>query len=128
MAKVTVLGTKVEEEFANKVQAYCSANGLTPSTLIRSLLEEELMNKKPITSIYSEINEKFKTQAEINEKLLAWQKPVDDYMKSVHKSLQVILKALVDDKGNSKVTFRTTNPNSYGEGVKYGRNRRRRTF
>jgi len=59
MKRLVTLGTKVDEAFAVKVQEYCQKNGFTPSTLIRSLLEEELLSKKPLTSIYHDIEERF---------------------------------------------------------------------
>jgi DNA-binding transcriptional MocR family regulator len=59
MTEYVVLGTKVEKEFAEKVQKYCEGNGLNPSSLIRALLEEELNRKKPLTEIYNEIMQQF---------------------------------------------------------------------
>jgi len=46
---MSVLGTKVDPEFAKKVEEYCRQNNLNPSSLIRSLLEEELAQKDKIT-------------------------------------------------------------------------------
>ena len=46
---MSVLGTKVDPEFAEKVEEYCRQNNLNPSSLIRSLLEEELAQKDKIT-------------------------------------------------------------------------------
>jgi len=45
---MSVLGTKVDQEFAKKVEEYCRQNNLNPSSLIRSLLEEELAQKDKI--------------------------------------------------------------------------------
>jgi DNA-binding transcriptional MocR family regulator len=59
MTEYVVLGTKVEKEFAEKVQKYCEGNGLNPSSLIRALLEEELNRRKPLTEIYNEIMQQF---------------------------------------------------------------------
>lgn len=36
---------------------YCNRNGLTPSSLIKSLLQEEIEKRPPITSIYERIEE-----------------------------------------------------------------------
>jgi hypothetical protein len=55
MSEYIVLSTKVDKEFAEKVQKYCEGNGFTPSSLIRALLEEEINGKKPITDIYDDI-------------------------------------------------------------------------
>lgn len=55
-----VLSTKVEQNFAQQVEKYCESNGLTPSSLIRSLLEEELNKKTSITSIYADIAKRLK--------------------------------------------------------------------
>jgi antitoxin component of RelBE/YafQ-DinJ toxin-antitoxin module len=64
--ETTVLGTRVSREFAEKVNAYCKGNGLTPSELIKSLLEEELLNREPLTSVYDNINKRF---AQLDHKL-----------------------------------------------------------
>jgi len=52
MTQYVTLGTRLEKDFAEKVWKYCEENGLTPSSLIKALLEEELTKKKPITQIY----------------------------------------------------------------------------
>jgi len=55
MTEYTVLSTKVEKEVAKKVQKYCQDNGLTPSSLLKALIEEELNKRKPLTAIYNEM-------------------------------------------------------------------------
>jgi hypothetical protein len=56
---MNVLSTRVEPEFAARVELYCKENGISPSSLLKSLLLEELDNKEPITTYYQEINSKF---------------------------------------------------------------------
>jgi 2-hydroxy-3-keto-5-methylthiopentenyl-1-phosphate phosphatase len=57
--KHIVLSTIVGRGLYEKVTDYCRANNMTPSSLIKMLLEEELTNKKSLTTIYNEIGEKF---------------------------------------------------------------------
>jgi len=57
---MSVLSTRVEPEFAARVELYCKENGISPSSLLKSLLQEELDGKEPITTYYQQINKQFK--------------------------------------------------------------------
>lgn len=57
---MSVLSTRVEPEFAARVELYCKENGISTSSLLKSLLVEELDGKEPITTYYQEINKQFK--------------------------------------------------------------------
>jgi antitoxin component of RelBE/YafQ-DinJ toxin-antitoxin module len=88
MTEYTVLSTKVEKELAEKVQKYCQDNGLTPSSLLKALIEEELNKRKPLTAIYNEI--------------ASWQQTVNqaimnlDYRTSKHEETMAKILGILD--------------------------------
>jgi hypothetical protein len=53
--KHIVLSTIVERELYEKVLNHCQNNSLTPSSLIRDLLIQEINGRQSLTSIYNDI-------------------------------------------------------------------------
>jgi len=115
MTEYVVLSTKAEKEFATRVMEYCKSNNLTPSSLIRALLEEEITAKKPITTIYMEINEKFlqiakeveylrQSLGETSKDTAEALKLISEEFKSINGRLELITKCINDIYGKFDVT------------------------
>jgi antitoxin component of RelBE/YafQ-DinJ toxin-antitoxin module len=57
MMSTVVLGTKVESSFAQRVEKYCQEMGITPSSLIRTLLQEEMQERAKLCRAFETVRE-----------------------------------------------------------------------
>jgi hypothetical protein len=98
--KHIVLSTIVERELYEKILSHCANNSLTPSSLIRDLLIQEVNGKQSLTTIYNEIMKQFLALQELT-------------LMSLETVLELSIEHTIEHKNRLTIAFQGRIPTEY---------------
>jgi hypothetical protein len=96
---MTIISANISDELALQVQSYCDESRITPSTLIKSLLQEKINGQASLTTIYEDIHSRFN---EIDTKFFATYAALEGL---AARTLQIYIATLEQSENSLRLFF-----------------------
>jgi len=96
---MAIISANISDELALQVQSYCDETGITPSSLIKSLLKEKISHQPSLTTIYEDIHSRFN---EIETKFFATHATLECL---AARTLQIYIATLEQSENSLRLFF-----------------------